>query len=519
MTEPMPRGPWALLSVSDKRGITELATALVQAGFHLLSTGGTLRTLRDAGLSAHAVSALTQSPEILDGRVKTLHPRLHGGLLYRRDLDDHQVQAREHQLPDIQVVVVNLYPFEATIAREGVSFAEAVEQIDIGGPAMVRASAKNHASVAVVTSPDDYAALAEALVRPEGIDAALRRTLAAKAFAHTAAYDATIAAWMAQQAGEAPGVDQAQRTPTLRLVASLRYGENPHQAAALYREASQAPLAGAEVLQGKELSYNNLLDLDAAVGAVLEHDLPSAVVVKHTNPCGVGTDSERLATAWGRAHEADPVSAFGGIVAFNRSLDGETARALAPLFLEVVAAPGFSQEARDALARKANLRLIAFDPGQLSTSELARQTLFGTLVQSADPRVTAGECTGTCVTERAPTEEEQRALAFLWRVVKHVRSNAIVIGSAERTYGVGAGQMSRLDAVRLAVEKATGDLQGAALASDAFFPFADGLELAAAAGVGAVIQPGGSKRDAEVIEAANRLGIAMVFTGTRHFRH
>lgn len=461
---------------------------------------------------------LTQSPEILGGRVKTLHPVLHGGLLYRRDLEEHLEQAREHGLPAIDLVVINLYPFEATIAKEGVTDEQAIEEIDIGGPAMVRASAKNHQSVAVVTDPAQYGEVIASLETHGEIPLEMRRRLAAAAFTRTALYDATISQWMLER-GEATEALPASQPVPLSKTFAVRYGENPQQGAALYHRVGDRPLSGAQVLQGKELSYNNLLDADAAISAVLEHDEPAVVVVKHTNPCGVGRSESSILEAWQRAREADPVSAFGGIVATNRVVDAATAEELASLFLEVVTAPGFSDEAREVLARKSRLRLLAWPDGGFQRRPQLRDTVLGTLVQHPDPRISSEECVGRVVTERVPTDEEREAMAFLWRVCKHVRSNAIVVGSALRTYGIGAGQMSRVDAVGLAITKSTGDLAGSVLASDAFFPFADGLQKAIDAGVRAVIQPGGSMRDEEVIDAANAAGVAMVMTGVRHFRH
>lgn len=508
--------PIAILSVADKSGLVPFARRLSAAGWRILSTGGTLRALSDAGVSAEKVSAYTGSPEVFGGRVKTLHPRIHGGILQRRDLDEHRHEAEKESLPPIDMVVVNLYPFRETIARPGASFEDAVENIDIGGPTMIRAAAKNHSAVTVVCSPGDYDAVASA-VEAGGVSGELRRSLALKAFRHTAAYDAAISTWLAGECGENRALP-VEWNETLTQDSVLRYGENPHQEAALYKAWGGEALAGARVLQGKALSYNNVMDLDAAVGAVNEFDEPACVIVKHTNPCGVGRDANASLVAYQQALEADPVSAFGGIVALNHALSREVAEEISSRFYEVVAARGIDQGAAEVLSAKANLRLI--DLNELSPMVVRRRsTLFGELVQTVDARISDREEAWDIVTERAPSEDEATALRFLWRVCKHVKSNAIVVGSHARTFGIGAGQMSRVDAVELAVKKATASLEGAALASDAFFPFRDGLDAAAAAGVRAVIQPGGSKRDEEVIKAANEHGIAMVFTGSRHFRH
>lgn len=505
----------ALLSVYDKTGIVDFARRLHDLGFEIVSTGGTFRAIREGGVPATYVTEATGSPEVFGGRVKTLHPAVHGGILFRRDLEEHRDEAAAHEIVPIDVVAVNLYPFQDTIARPGVTEAEAVEQIDIGGPTMVRAAAKNFRDVVVVVSPDDYGHVAEALAAGD-VAEAFRRELALRAFRHTATYDAAIATWLAEQSGE--GALPTERHAPLVKVSDLRYGENPHQSAALYRAAGDAPLAGARVLQGKALSYNNIIDLDGAVDAVLEFDEPACVIVKHTNPCGTGRDGASLHVAYERALSGDPVSAFGGIVALNRPVDAELAQTLAGRFYEIVAAPAFDDEALGIFAAKKNLRVIVL-PEDLGASVRPRHTLFGTLVQESDARIDALDEAWTVVTERAPSADEETALRFLWRVCKHVKSNAIVVGDHERTYGVGAGQMSRVDAVRIAVEKSTGALAGAALASDAFFPFRDGVDVAAAAGIRAVVQPGGSKRDEEVIAACNEHGIAMVVTGNRHFKH
>jgi phosphoribosylaminoimidazolecarboxamide formyltransferase/IMP cyclohydrolase len=509
----------ALLSVSDKTGLVPFAQALADLGFEIVSTGGTFRTLHEAGVPVRYVTEITGYPEVFGGRVKTLHPVVHGGILHRRDLPEHTDQAASLDIAPIDVVAVNLYPFVQTVSRPDVTFHDAIENIDIGGPAMVRASAKNHDSVTIVVSPDDYPGVIEELQRSGQTSAQTRRSLALKAFRHTASYDSAIASWLTRHVETAAGASHASEVhEPLVLVDAMRYGENPHQSAALYRRASDAPYRGAHVLQGKAISYNNIVDLDAAVGLAAEFAEPAIVIVKHTNPCGVGRDSSSSLVAWNRALAADPVAAFGGIVASNRVLTAEVAAEVGKLFLEVVAAPGFDEQALEFLGARPNLRLVVV-PDARPTATVARETLFGTLIQSSDALIADLDEAWDVVTARAPSPEETDALKFLWRVCKHVKSNAIVIGDDTSTIGVGAGQMSRVDSVKLAVSKATRSMDGAALASDAFFPFRDGLDAAAAAGVRAIIQPGGSKKDPEVIAAANEHGIAMVFTGHRHFRH
>jgi len=524
----------AIVSVSDKRGLCPFAARLAARGVELLSTGGTAKALADAGIAVTAIAAYTGAPEILDGRVKTLHPRIHGGLL-GRPTPAHEAEMRQHGIEPIDLVVVNLYPFRETVARPGVTLGEAVENIDIGGPSMLRSAAKNYERVAVVVDPDDYDAVAAELEAAGEVSRATRFRLACKAFAHTAAYDGAIAGWLSGFAAEDAARDAFPEVLTLqwRRERSLRYGENPHQAAAFYVDAA-APAPGgrpelgrARVLQGKELSYNNLLDLDAALECVLEFPEPAVVIVKHTNPCGVGVDAAGVAGAYRKARETDPVSAFGGIVAANRTVDGEMAREMSELFLECVVAPGFDDEARGLLAKKKNLRLVAV--GDLPAAggpagpadggaPALRSVSGGVLVQTRDRSiVAAGDA--KVASRRAPTAEELAALDFAWRVAKHVKSNAIVFARAGQTAGVGAGQMSRVDSVRIATLKARLPLAGTVAASDAFFPFRDGIDALAAAGATAVIQPGGSVRDEEVIAAADEHGLAMVFTGMRHFRH
>lgn len=509
----------ALISVSDKRGLVELGRALAEHEVEILSTGGSARILREHRIPVVEVADFTGFPEIMGGRVKTLHPRVHAGILARAGVDDDV--ACEHDLPPIDLVVVNLYPFAETVARPDCALEDAIENIDIGGPAMLRAAAKNHARVTVVCDPTDYRAVIENL--PAVPDSDARLTLATSAFAHTASYDGQISQWLSGRR------DDGELPPKLNLsldrVQTLRYGENPHQSAGLYAERGREPggLAGSEPLQGKPLSYNNLLDADAAWSGVCTlGDAPACCIIKHTNPCGAARAGS-IAQAYRKALAADPVSAFGGIIAFNRPLDAETAEAVAGQFVEVVIAPGFEPGARQALAGKKNLRLLA--PPQSSSSAGAgfnlRRIDGGWLAQAPDCLL-PGRANFEVVTERAPDEGEWSDLEFAWACVAMVRSNAIVLVRDGATAGIGAGQMSRVDASRIAVMKAADqqiDLAGACMASDAFFPFADGVEAAAAAGVRAVIQPGGSKRDGEVIDAANRHGIAMVFTGRRHFRH
>ncbi len=524
----------ALLSVTDKTGLAGLAEALHAHGAELVSTGGTARALREAGLPVRDVADLTGFPEMLDGRVKTLHPRVHGGLLHVRSNPEHAAAVREHGIEPIDMVVVNLYPFEATARRPGAGFDEIIENIDIGGPSMVRSAAKNFADVAVVTRPSDYHPLiAEMEANGGALSQRTRWRLAQAAFAATAAYDGAIAATLARMSpGEAPGqgAESSDRFPaelqlSFQLASPLRYGENPHQAAALYRDGSGRGIAVARQLQGKELSYNNLVDLDAcwALTEELASGSPAAVaIIKHTNPCGAATGPGGM-EAYRHALAADPVSAFGSVIGVSTEVDGATADEISKLFVEAVVAPSFSAEARARFAAKKNLRLLEIDPATEQT--MLKQISGGMLVQDSDSRMIAAEDLKT-VTQRMPTEEELAALLFAWRVCKHVKSNAIVYaravageGPGFQTVGVGAGQMSRVDAARFGSMKAVLPMAGSVAASDAFFPFADGLEVVAASGATAVIQPGGSVRDEEVIAAADRLGLAMVFTGVRHFRH
>ena len=518
----------ALLSVTDKTGLLPFAQQLAGHGVELVSTGGTARSLREAGLKVLDVSDLTGFPEMLDGRVKTLHPKVHGGILHIRSRAEHRAAVEEHGIQPIDMVVVNLYAFEKTVAKPGASFAEVIENIDIGGPSMVRSAAKNFEDVAIVTAASDYPALAEELKAHSGsLSRETRWRLAQKAFAVTAAYDTAIANSLERIASPEAAGEPAQFTDpttadfpkTLRiaypLAASLRYGENPHQRASLYADGSGTGIAGATQLQGKELSYNNLVDLDACWDLAQEFDEPGVAIIKHTNPSGAATGATIL-EAYQKALAADPVSAFGSVIGINRVVDAAAAEEIARLFVEAIAAPSFSPEARTRFASKKNLRLVEVRPAQ--TTRVIKQVSGGLLLQDAD----LGHVSTAAlkfVTARKPTDEEMAALLFAWRVCKHVKSNAIVYARNGQTIGVGAGQMSRVDAARLGAMKAVLPLQGCVAASDAFFPFPDGLEVVVEAGATAVIQPGGSVKDADVIAAADRLRVAMVFTGIRHFRH
>ena len=502
----------ALLSVFDKTGVVDFARGLVGLGYDIHSTGGTKKALQEAGVPVHSVSDLTGFPEIMGGRVKTLHPGVHAGILANRAEPEHMRQLADQGLAAIDLVAVNLYPFEATIARPGVSLEEAIENIDIGGPAMVRASAKNHASVVVVVDPNEYPTILEEL-RAGGPSAERRRELARAAFAHTAAYDSAIAGYLR---GRQPA-EGWPRDFTLggHKRQDLRYGENPHQTAALYTGGTGGGVAGAEQLHGIELSYNNIVDVDAAWDLVQDLPLPSAAIIKHTNPCGAAA-GRTLAEAYRRAYECDRVSAFGGIVALNETCDVDTARSIAEIFVEVVAAPGYSDEALQVLRTKKKVRVLlmaAYQP-----SPLVKMVSGGFLVQGPDA-VAVGRAEMRSVGRRQPTEDEWEQLLFAWRVVKHVKSNAIVLVRDHAAVGVGAGQMSRVESVRLAVAGPATAPRGTVLASDAFFPFPDGVEAAADAGVTAVVQPGGSVKDAEVLAVADEHGLAMVYTGARHFRH
>jgi phosphoribosylaminoimidazolecarboxamide formyltransferase/IMP cyclohydrolase len=503
----------AILSVYDKTGLADFARGLRELGYDLYSTGGSRRTLEEAGVEVRSVSDLTGFPEIMDGRLKTLHPGVHGGILANRDVPEHMAQLAEQGLSAIDLVAVNLYPFEATVARPGVTVEEAIENIDIGGPTMIRAAAKNHASVLVVVSPEDYAPVLEGL-RAGDVPLGFRRRLAAAAYAHTAAYDSAIAAYTRE-------LEPTEGWPREYSVGGsraqeLRYGENPHQTAALYRVgAGGKGVANAEQLQGIELSYNNIVDVDAAWDLVQDLPVPSAAIIKHTNPCGAAT-ATGLADAYQRAYECDTTSAFGGIVALNQECDAETARRISAIFVEVVAAPAFTAEAREVFGAKKKLRLLRVETAPAAA--VMKMVSGGFLVQSpdADPG-DRGQMRS--VGRREPSESEWEQLLLAWRVVKHVKSNAIVLVSDGAAVGVGAGQMSRVESVQLAVQRAGDRAAGSVLASDAFFPMLDGVEAAADAGVTAIIQPGGSVKDAEVLEVADDRGLAMVYTGRRHFRH
>jgi phosphoribosylaminoimidazolecarboxamide formyltransferase/IMP cyclohydrolase len=518
----------ALLSVTDKTGLVPFASQLAELGVELVSTGGTARTLRESGLKVLDISDLTGFPEMLDGRVKTLHPKVHGGILHIRENAEHQAAVKAHGIQPIDMVVVNLYAFEKTAANPATTFAHLIENIDIGGPSMVRSAAKNFEDVAIVTSAADYPALADELQANGGsLSRETRWKLARQAFAVTAAYDTAIANALekieSQEQPDAPlkfaDPSVAEFPKTLRiaypLAMPLRYGENPHQRAALYSDGSGRGIAGATQLQGKELSYNNLVDLDACWDLAQEFDATGVAIIKHTNPCGAATGATVL-EAYQKALAADPISAFGGVIGINREVDEAAADEIAKLFVEAIAAPSFTEGAKARFAAKKNLRLVEVRPAQVA--QVLKQVSGGLLLQDADHgHVTASEL--KIVTARKPTEDELEALLFAWRVCKHVKSNAIVYARNGQTLSVGAGQMSRVDSAKFGALKAVLPLDGCVAASDAFFPFPDGLETVVKAGATAVIQPGGSVKDLDVIAAADRLGVAMVFTGMRHFRH
>ena len=510
----------ALVSVSDKRGLIPFVTGLSELGVEVLSTGGTCRQLRDAGLAVIEVSEKTGFPEIMDGRVKTLHPVIHGGLLGRRGTDEPVM--KEHGIEPIDLLVVNLYPFEQTIAREDASLDDAIENIDIGGPAMIRAASKNHDGVAVIVEPDDYESVLED-IRNDNLTLDSRRRLAAKAYAHTASYDTAITRYLSSSLGDDP---LGQRfLYSGNLTERLRYGENPHQKAAFYvdQQAPAGSLAAARQLQGKALSYNNIADSDAALECVKQFENPACVIVKHANPCGVAVADNTL-DAYDKAFKTDPTSAFGGIIAFNRPLDAKTAEAIVDQqFVEVIVAPAIDADALDVVAAKKNVRVL--ETGEWPSTALPgfdfKKVSGGLLVQNTDLGV-IGESDLKVVTELAPTAQQIRDMLFAWTVVKYVKSNAIIFCKDNMTIGVGAGQMSRVYSTKIAAIKAADEgleIKGSVMASDAFFPFRDGIDAAAATGISAIIQPGGSMRDDEVIQAANEHGLAMVFTGMRHFRH
>lgn len=502
----------ALLSVSNKENLIPFAKKLWELDFELVSTGGTKKKLEEAGIDVISISEVTKFPEILEGRVKTLHPNVHGGLLAKRNNPSHQETLADLNIKPIELVVVNLYPFQATIMKESVTEEEAIENIDIGGPTMLRAAAKNHQDVLVVVDPSDYDLVVESIEKSQ-LTAAFRKKLAAKVFRHTAQYDAMIANYFTEE--EYP----QELSKTYEKVQTLRYGENPHQTAAFYRDPlyKGTSLANAKQLNGKELSYNNIQDANAALNIILDFDQPTVVAVKHMNPCGVGI-GESLEEAYLRAYDSDPISIFGGIVALNRQVDEATAMKMKEIFLEIIIAPSFSQEAIEILSAKKNLRLLEVGFNQVAWTHQITHVSGGVLVQQEDKGILDTENINV-PTERQPTEQEWKDLKLAWKVVKHVKSNAIVVAKDMQTVGVGAGQMNRVGAAKIAFEQAGEKAHQAALASDAFFPMADTVETAAKAGITAIIQPGGSIKDQASIDACNRYGIAMVFTGMRHFKH
>jgi len=513
----------ALISVSNKEGILDFARGISKLGIEILSTGGTAKMLRDVGIPVKDVSEFTGFPEMLDGRVKTLHPKVHGGILGKRNNPNHVKQMKQHGIEPIDLVVVNLYPFEQTIAKPGCTFEEAIENIDIGGPTMLRSAAKNHNDVTVVVSPRDYGRVLEELQKNGEVSAKTRFELCRTVFLHTARYDSAISAWLDSQVPS----DEKTRFPNIltlqfEKVQNLRYGENPHQQGAFYREfgRKEPSVSSAKQLQGKEMSFNNFLDANSALELVKEFDETAAVIVKHNNPCGAAISST-LVNAYRKARDCDPVSAFGGVIAFNRMVDFETAKELTATFVEVVVAPEFAPDAVEELRKKKDLRLLDVGPTVRGAAEGMdlKKVVGGLIYQDRDLGKIADIRALRVATKRNPTDEEYEALAFAWKVCKHIKSNAIVFTTRDRTVGIGAGQMSRLDSVRIAKMKAQFPLKGTVLASDAFFPFRDGLDEAARAGVTAVIQTGGSLKDEEIIKAADEHGIAMVMTGMRHFRH
>ncbi|KYZ75214.1 bifunctional phosphoribosylaminoimidazolecarboxamide formyltransferase/inosine monophosphate cyclohydrolase [Anaerosporomusa subterranea] len=507
----------ALISVSDKSGLEPFAKSLHEMGVQIISTGGTMNTLRQAGLPVTYVSDVTGFPEIMDGRVKTLNPLIHGGILAVRDNPEHMEAMRKHNIPQIDLVVVNLYPFRQTIAKPGVMLADAIENIDIGGPAMIRAAAKNFNDVAVVVNPASYDGIVEELVQFGGIRPQTRMALAQAAFEHTAEYDAHISRYLGIQLGEGQFPQSLQLS--FEKIQDLRYGENPHQTAAFYREKHTSHgIAAAKQLHGKELSYNNIVDVEAAYALVAEFEQPAAVIVKHTNPCGTAIGST-LAEAYGNAFAADPVSAFGGIVGLNRQVDLDTAKQIAGLFAEAVIAPGYQADALALLQQKKNVRLLELPISRDAAPGLTWKYTSGGLLAQQQDAPNAVEYDMKVVTSKQPTPAEWEQLQFAWKVVKHVKSNAIVAAADGQIIGVGAGQMNRVGSAKIAMEQAGEKSRGAVMASDAFFPFRDTVDMAAQAGITAIIQPGGSIRDEESIQACEQHGIAMVFTGVRHFRH
>jgi len=510
----------ALISVSNKEGIVDFAQGLKSLGIEIISTGGTARTLKDAGIEVRDVSDYTGFPELLGGRLKTLHPKIHGGLLWRRDSEQDRKEIEANSIESIDMVVVNLYPFEQTVSKPDVRFDEAIENIDIGGPTMLRSAAKNFKDVAVIVDPSDYPAILNELKTNNGeLTAETKFNLARKVFSHTARYDSLISEYLNRQAKERE-VFPSTLNLSFTKVNDLRYGENPHQKAAIYRDSfyKGLSLVDAKILQGKEMSYNNYLDSSAAIDLVREFEEPAAVIVKHNNPCGVAI-GETLHSAYIKALETDPVSAFGGVIALNRQLDPTTAEEIMKLFVEIIIAPSFDQEALKILSRKPNIRLLELDLTEAPTGIEMRKVQGGLLVQEKDTGMVDDFESLKVVTKRRPTDDELSALAFAWKVCKHVKSNAIVYTSKDQAIGIGVGQTSRVDSARLGAMKAMKSLEGSVVASDAFFPARDGIDVIAKAGVTAVIQPGGSIKDEEVIRAADEYNMAMVFTGMRHFRH
>ena len=507
----------ALISVSDKTGIVEFAQGLKEAGFEIISTGGTSKTLQDNGVDVIGISEITGFPEILDGRVKTLHPNVHAAVLAKHGDDGHKAQLAEHHIEPIQLVCVNLYPFQSTISKPDVTVEDAIENIDIGGPTMLRSSAKNHEYVTVIVDSEDYPTVLAELKENGDVSKTTNRRLAAKVFRHTAAYDAVISEYMTELAEEE---NPESLTVTYELKQSLRYGENPHQKAAFYKKplGSVFSIAEAKQLHGKELSYNNINDADAALQIVKEFKEPAAVAVKHMNPCGVGVGATIL-EAFEKAYEADSTSIFGGIIALNREVDKATAEKLHEIFLEIIIAPGFTKEALDVLTSKKNLRLLTIDFHAAKKPERKLTSIEGGLLVQDRDAYSLKDAEVKVATKREPTAEEWKALELGWKIVKHVKSNAIVVCDDQMTLGVGAGQMNRVGAAKIALEQAGERVAGSALASDAFFPMDDTVEAAAKAGVTAIIQPGGSKKDQDSIDKADEYGIAMVFTGVRHFKH
>ncbi|WP_102347877.1 bifunctional phosphoribosylaminoimidazolecarboxamide formyltransferase/IMP cyclohydrolase [Bacillus sp. Marseille-P3661] len=507
----------ALVSVSNKEGIVPFVKGLVDNGVEVISTGGTKKVLEENGVKVIGISEVTGFPEILDGRVKTLHPAIHGGLLAMRNSESHIQQIKEHNITPIDLVVVNLYPFQATIAKPDVTFADAIENIDIGGPTMLRSAAKNHQDVTVVVDPADYEVVLESVKATGGVSEEQNRKLAAKVFRHTAAYDAVISEYLTKEVGEE---SPESLTVTFEKRQDLRYGENPHQKATFYRKplSSTSSIAAANQLHGKELSYNNINDADAALSIVKEFDQPAVVAVKHMNPCGVGV-GETIESAYDKAYAADPVSIFGGIIAANREVDTATALKMKEIFLEIIIAPAFTAEALEVLTEKKNIRLLTVDFSEDNKVQNKLTSVHGGLLVQEEDSLGLDEATISIPTKREPTEQEWADLKLAWKVVKHVKSNAIVLAKDDMTIGVGAGQMNRVGSAKIAIEQAGDKAQGSAMGSDAFFPMPDTVEAAAAAGVTAIIQPGGSVRDEDSIKKCDEFGIAMVFTGVRHFKH